>query len=271
MIPSMLPKLSLKRPALIGVVHLLPLPGSPRWGGCMREVIDHAVADAQAFVRGGADALVIENFGDVPFTAARVPAETVAAMSRVGSVLQAAALEIPFGYNVLRNDARSGLGLAAATGGEFIRVNVHTGAMVTDQGVIQGQAFETIRARNHLCPEVAVWADVHVKHAQPLGGGRLADAAEDTLKRGLADALIISGTATGQSVDVDDLRLTRQTCPDAMLLVGSGASESTAKRLLAFADGLIVGTAVKRDGVLAHPVDPQRVAGLRAAMDSADS
>jgi membrane complex biogenesis BtpA family protein len=236
----------------------------------MIAVMERAAADARAFANGGADALVIENFGDVPFTSARVPAETVAAMSAVGTHLsESVGIRLPFGYNVLRNDPLSGLGLAAATGGSFIRVNVHSGAMVTDQGVIEGQAFLTVRARQQLCPDVQIWADVHVKHAQPLAGGGLVEAALDALDRGLADVLIVSGAATGHAVDVEDLRMARMACPKATILVGSGATEKSATRLLAFADGLIVGTSVKVDGALANPVDLQRVKALRAAMDRA--
>lgn len=235
----------------------------------MEAVVEHALADAGTFLKGGADALVIENFGDVPFTSRRVPSETVAAMAITASRVAKEVSGLPFGFNVLRNDPASGLGLAASAGGEFIRVNVHSGAMVTDQGVIEGQAYETVRKRQQLCPKVAIWADVHVKHAQPLGGGSLEDAAKDLLHRGLADALIVSGNATGQSVDVDDLRIVRQACPDTPIYVGSGADVDSAPRLLEFADGLIVGTSVKVDGILANPVDLARVQALRGAMDTA--
>ena len=258
--------------SLVGVIHLLPLPGAPRWGGSMAKVYERAVVDALAFADGGADALVIENFGDVPFTAGRVSSETVAAMAAVASHLrQVAGISLPYGFNVLRNDADSGLGLASACGGTFIRVNVHSGAMVTDQGLIQGQAFDTVRKRQHLCPEVQIWTDVHVKHAQPLAGGALNEAAQDAWHRGLADALIVSGTATGQPVDADDLRIVRQACPDAPIYVGSGVSVTSASSLLDHANGLIVGTSVKVNGLLANPVDPARVSALRTAMDRAQS
>ena len=260
------------KPTLIGVLHLRPLPGSPRWAGTMAEVCQYAEADALAYIEGGADALMIENFGDVPFTAQRVPAETVAAMSTVASHLRQKHSNLPaYGFNVLRNDPLSGLGLAAVCGGSFIRVNVHSGAMVTDQGLIQGQAYDSVRKRQQLCPDVEIWTDVHVKHAQPLAGGSLQEAAQDALHRGLADALIISGHSTGHAVDVEDLRLVRQACPQAKLLVGSGADVASAPQLLQFADGLIVGSSVKRHGQLANPVDPARVAALREAMDSAKS
>ena len=127
---------------LIGVVHLGPLPGSPRWKGDLERVIELAVNDARTYERGGAHALFIENFGDVPFTKTNVGAETIAAMAAAGCAVRAA-VKLPIGFNVLRNDARAALALCAACGGSFIRVNIHTGAMLTDQGLIEGEAYGT--------------------------------------------------------------------------------------------------------------------------------
>ena len=112
----------------------------------MSEIVRCAVDDARAYEQGGADAVVVENFGDLPFTKCRVAAETCAAMAVVGAAVRDV-VRIPVGFNVLRNDPLTGLGLCAATGGEFIRVNVHSGAMITDQGVIEGDAFSTARKR----------------------------------------------------------------------------------------------------------------------------
>ena len=164
---------------LIGVIHLPPLPGSPRYNGKFQPILDRAVADARAYEKGGAHALIIENFGDAPFTNGSVEAETIAAMARAGAAV-CDSVKLPLGYNVLRNDARAALGLAAACGGSFIRVNVHTGAMLTDQGIIQGQAYDTLRRKKNLCPSAQILADVHVKHAVPLGDWSLEDAARDT-------------------------------------------------------------------------------------------
>ncbi len=231
-----------------------------------------ALADAAAYQKGGADAVIIENFGDVPFSRSTVPPETVAAMSAVGARIAAeTSFRLPIGYNVLRNDSLAGLGLAIATGAGFIRVNVHCGAMVTDQGLIEGNAFETIRKRRQLCPDVAILADVHVKHARPLAGGKIGEAAEELVQRGLVDGLIVSGTGTGKAVDFSDLERVRAACPEAPLFVGSGANTKDAEALLRTANGLIVGTSVKRAGQLANPVDPTRVAALREAVDRAVS
>jgi membrane complex biogenesis BtpA family protein len=249
------------RKVLIGVVHLPPLPGSPRWRGKLDAAIKTAVADAKAYEAGGADALFIENFGDAPFTKSAVGPETVAAMAAAGCAVRAA-VRLPIGFNVLRNDARSALALCAGCGGGFIRVNVHSGAMLTDQGIIEGDAFGTLRYRANVCPGAQIFADVHVKHAVPLGDWSLEDAAKDTLERGLADALIISGVGTGAPADPADVRRVRTACPGARILLGSGVTRDNLKDFLKFADGFIVGSSLKKDGKLANPVDPKRVAAL---------
>ena len=251
--------------SLIGVVHLQPLPGSPRWGGDLEEVVRRAVADARAYERGGAHALCIENFGDVPFTKGSVGPETVAAMAAAGRAIRAE-VELPLGFNVLRNDARAALALCAACGGTFIRVNVHTGAMLTDQGLIEGEAHATLRYRRQLCPAVRIFADVHVKHAVTLGAWSLSASARDAVQRGLADALIVSGAGTGLETEVADLEQARAACPATKLLVGSGVSLKNLRQYLRLADGFIVGTSLKIGGKISNPVDVRRVAALVRAM-----
>ncbi len=260
------PLLSKGRKVLIGVVHLLPLPGSPRWGGDIDKVVRGALDDARALEEGGADAVIIENFGDVPFTKTAVPPETVAAMAVAGSAIRAA-IELPIGFNVLRNDGLAALALCAACGGDFLRVNVLSGAMVTDQGLIEGDAFNLLRKKQELAPHVKILADVLVKHAIPLGDLSIEAASRDTVERGLADALIVSGTGTGDATRIDDVRRVRVASPDSLILLGSGVTTANAVEYLPFADGFIVGTSVKRGGHLEKPVDPKRVAALRAAMN----
>ena len=253
------------RKILIGVVHLKPLPGSPRWKGSLQAVLDFAAADAQAYERGGAHAVFVENFGDVPFTKTNVGPETIAAMTAAGCAIRAV-VKLPIGFNVLRNDARAALALCAACGGDFIRVNVHAGAMLTDQGLIEGDAYHTVRYRNRIRPGAKIFADVHVKHAVPLGDWALEDSAQDTVERGLADALIVSGVGTGQAAHVEDVERVRRACPKTKLLLGSGVNAVNVKNYLRFADGVIVGSSLKRGGKLANPVDPKRVAALLKAI-----
>ena len=251
---------------IVGVVHLPPLPGAAR-GPSARElgrIVDAARRDAATWAAGGADALVVENFGDVPFARDAVGPETVAAMTvAVAAVIAESGL--PVGVNVLRNDVPAAVAVAAATGGAFVRANVYVGAAITDQGLIQGRADEVQALIRRLDAPIAVWADVDVKHAAPLAPRPLGELAEDAVKRGLAGAVIVTGAGTGQPTDPKDLRAVRAAVPGTPLYAGSGATVETLPDLLAIADGAIVGTAAKADGLVSNPVDPERVRALVAA------
>ena len=247
--------------AVIGMVHLKALPGSPGWAGSMDAVVQAALEDAHALVDGGIDALLVENFGDVPFSSGRVDAATVAAMCVATAEIRRVATR-PFGVNVLRSDALSALAVAAATGARFVRVNVHVGAVVTDQGLLQSGAHDSLRYRRLLGLDIKIVADVQAKHGVPLAPVPIEQEARDCVERGLADGLIVTGEATGQPTSLRDLERVRHAMPHVPLFVGSGATAETAASLLSVADALIVGTAVKRDGIVTNPVDPRRVKQL---------
>jgi membrane complex biogenesis BtpA family protein len=242
----------------IGVIHLKPLPGSPRWHGTLENVINNAILDATAYDRGGAHALFIENFGDVPFTRGNVGPETVAAMCAVARAIHEHT-RLPIGFNVLRNDPRAALALCAAANGSYIRANVHCGAMVTDQGLIEGDAFNTLRYRQQIAPRALIFADVHVKHAAPLAGDSIEVAARDTAERGLADAIVVSGTGTGTATEITDVERVRKALPHAKILIGSGVTAGNARDYLEYADGVIVGTSLKFGGRIGAHVDQKRV------------
>ncbi|CAN5224592.1 BtpA/SgcQ family protein [soil metagenome] len=251
-------------PSLIGMVHLQPLPGSPRFDDDFDSVLTQTVTDANTLLDAGFPALMIENFGDAPFYATSVPPVTVAALTRVTRVV-IEATAMPIGVNVLRNDAISALAIAAATGAAWIRVNVLSGLMYTDQGPVVGQAAEIARVRQHWCPEVQIMADVMVKHASPPPGLTIEQAGLDTWERAGADALIVSGAGTGIAPELDDGRRLRKSLPHAQIFVGSGATPANLGELASFADGVIVGSALKRDGNAANPVDSQLSASFRRA------
>jgi hypothetical protein len=245
--------------ALFGMVHLLPLPGAPLFGGSLDAVIDAALRDARAIAEGGCDGAIVENFGDRPFAKLRVGVETIAAMTRVIAEI-VREVRIHIGVNVLRNDACSAIAIAAATGAHVIRVNVHTGAMITDQGLIEGEAYETLRRRAAIAPDVAIFADHFVKHAVPPAPLDAIQVAKDLRLRGLADALIVTGAETGSAPDAARLALLRKAV-DAPLIVGSGLTADNAATF-AEADAAIVGTTIKREGLIDAEVDPARVAAV---------
>lgn len=243
---------------IIGVVHLLPLPSSPRWGGDLSAVIARAGQEATALAAGGVDGIIIENFFDAPFAKDQVDPAVVSAMTVIVQRVKTLVM-LPVGINVLRNDARSGIAIATVCQCPFIRVNVLTGVMATDQGFIEGQAHRLMRYRRELGSEVAVFADVLVKHAQPLGTPEMAVAVQDTIERGLADAIILSGSATGSPPNPEDLAIARQAAKDTPILIGSGADWDNVSQLMNNANGVIVASSLKRQGLIQEPIDPTRV------------
>lgn len=245
---------SLPNRALIGMVHLAPLPGSPEGDRPLSHIVSAACDDARTLVGAGFDAVMIENFGDAPFRPGPVDHHTVSCMTVAVRAIRDV-VPVPVGVNVLRNDAQAAVAIATVCGAAFVRVNVHCGAYATDQGIIEGAADETLRYRRRLDSRVAIFADVHVKHAAPLFAQAIADAAEEIACRGKADALIVSGSATGKPTSLDDLRAVRSAVPDRPVIVGSGATIENVRELLAIADGVIVGTSIKQRRLTTAPVD----------------
>ncbi len=243
---------------IIGVVHLLPLPTSPRWGGSLKAVIDRAEQEATALASGGVDGLIVENFFDAPFTKNHVDPAVVSAMTLiVGRLMNLVTL--PVGINVLRNDAQSAMAIATCVRAQFIRVNVLTGVMATDQGVIEGQAHQLLRYRRELGSDVKILADVLVTHARPLGAPNLTTAVQETIERGLADGVILSGWATGSSPTLEDLELASAAADGTPVFIGSGANWENISTLMQAADGVIVSSSLKRRGRIEQPIDPIRV------------
>lgn len=242
-------------PRLIGMIHLLPLPGAPLFRRSLDEVIERAILDAKALTDAGFDAMLVENYGDVPFRKEQVEPHVVAAMTRIILEIRSAGSPLQIGVQVLRNDARSALSIAHSTGASFIRVNVHCGARLTDQGIVEGHADETLRLRSLLNSDARILADVQVKHSQPLGTSSIEDEAKDCEVRGLADALIVSGSGTGRQTSSEEIRRVKSVvrCP---VFVGSGVTAASVADYLAVADGVIVGTAIKKDGLTANAIDP---------------
>lgn len=263
---ALLPGSTVVKP-VIGMLHLLPLAGSPLFGGDRGAVRRRLLEDAGLLVAGGVHGLMIENFGDVPFYADDVPAHVVADVAALAMLVREAHPGVPLGINVLRNDALAAMSVAAAVGASSVRVNVLTGARLTDQGMVQGRAAELLRLRKSLGAEsVSVWADVDVKHSAPIATRPLADEVDDVLHRGLADALIVSGAGTGKPTDpAKAAEVHRAAKGRAPVLIGAGATATSLATLAPHCDGFIVGTSMKIGGDPTAAVDPRRVAELMSA------
>lgn len=264
--PPLLPEWSHVRHPVIGMLHAPPLPGAPKYDGDWSAVVHRVCDDAAALADGGVDGLMLENFGDTPFLPGRVDAVTIAALTALAQEITRR-FPLPLGINVLRNDGRSALAIAAVVGARFIRVNVLCGARVTDQGLITGIAHDLLRARTTLgASNVRILADVDVKHSAPVAVRSLADETHDLVMRGGADAMIVSGAATGQGVNESDLAEVRSAAHGTPVFIGSGASLETLEHLLPSCDGFIVGTHFKRNGDVHQPVDVRRVTEFMAAL-----
>jgi hypothetical protein len=263
-----LPEWSEIRHPVIGMLHALALPGAPGYAGSLDSVETALWRDAEALAAGGVNGLLLENFGDAPFYPGPVPAHTVAHLTALAAGLRRR-FPLPLGINVLRNDGCAALAIAQAVGASFIRVNVLCGARLTDQGVLQGIAHELLRLRAVLgARNVKILADVGVKHSAPLASYPLAEEVADAIERGGADALVVTGSATGKAAAVDDLEIAKAAAGATPVFVGSGVTPESVADYLPRADGFIVGTAFKKDGVTRQPVDRSGVEALMARVRS---
>jgi hypothetical protein len=141
------------------------------------------------------------------------------------------------------------------------------GVRVADQGLLHGIAHDLLRDRSALgAAGIAIFADVDVKHSAPLAPRPIEDEIDDTIHRGMADALIVSGAGTGKATDPKKLARVKQRAGTTPVLVGSGATPETISDIRQQCDGAIVGTYFKRDGRVDEPVDADRVRRFMAAI-----
>jgi membrane complex biogenesis BtpA family protein len=263
-------------PSLVGVIHLPPLAGAPGVSDpsqALQQAGLRAVQEAKALAQAGFEGLIIENFGDVPFYKSQVPPETIASMAIIAAAVREA-VRIPVGINVLRNDGRAALAIAAVSGCDFIRVNVLSGVAATDQGLVEGDAAFLIRERERLgAQSVAILGDVHVKHARSLSSDDIALGVEEIALRAGADAVIITGSTTGRPVDLAQLETASSLARahSIPVYVGSGATLKNLAELKRLATGVIVGSALRRGGKAGAPLDPKACKAFAQAYRRAGS
>jgi membrane complex biogenesis BtpA family protein len=245
---------------LIGVVHLLPLPGSPDYeGGGAGAIYERGLADARAYAEAGFDGLIVENHGDIPFSKPEdIGPETAAHMAVVTDRI-GRETGLPLGINVLANAALHALAIASAAGAKFVRVNQWANAYVANEGFIEGAAAKALRYRSRLrAAEIRVFADAHVKHgAHAVVQDRpVAELVKD-VEFFNADVVIATGQRTGHTADLDYIR-TIKAATSLPGLVGSGVTPENVQDILGIVNGVIVASALKVDGVWWNAVEPKR-------------
>ncbi|WP_339283748.1 BtpA/SgcQ family protein [Oceanobacillus sp. FSL K6-3682] len=236
--------------AVIGMIHLKPLPGSPRFsGGNLDPIYDFAMKDLEALERAGVDGVIIENAWDIPFRKPdNIGYETVASMTAIAQRIKVQT-DLAIGMNVLANGALQALSIAQAVDLPFIRVNQWVNAYIANEGFVEGASAEAMRYRSQIKGEnIKIFTDVHVKHGSHsiVADRSIQDQTHDNIFFD-ADVLIATGTRTGNAADLNELTgiKNNSTLP---VIVGSGMSEENAEEILRIADGCIIGSSIKENG-----------------------
>jgi membrane complex biogenesis BtpA family protein len=246
---------------IIGMIHLLGLPGAPRYApvGGVKGNVKWAMADAMAMQDGGVDAIMFCNEFDNPYPK-RVGPETVAAMTHITSLVTKE-VSVPHGISVLF-DFFASIAIAKATGARFSRV-ILTGAFVGDYGIMDTFGPEILRYRKYIDAEsVKLFTNISGEFGAPIAERPIEARAKGAIFVGLADAIIVQGPMTGTETSLDDIRRVKKVTGNVPVLAGTGVSEKNVAKLLRHADGAIVGTSLKTDGNTWNPVDRDRVKRL---------
>jgi hypothetical protein len=246
--------------AIIGMIHVRALPGTPWYTPPLESVVARAVDEARLLTQAGCDGLLIENMHDVPYLNGSVGPEIVASMTAVGVAVREAS-PVPLGVQILAGANHEALAVAKACGAAFVRVENFAYAHIADEGLMPvAAAGPLLRYRRQIDAEhVQILADVKKKHASHAltADVDLAEAARTTRFFG-ADAIVVTGTSTAQSTAVPDLETVRANV-DVPVCIGSGLTPDTLAERWPHADAFIVGSAIKEDGVWSHPLDPGRL------------
>lgn len=257
--------------AVIGVIHSLPLPGSPHYDGApVEEIYAFACDEAKRYRDGGVDGLIVENHGDIPFSKPdELGPETAACMATMADRVRRDS-GLPIGINVLANGAIAGIAVAKASGAQFVRVNQWANAYVANEGFMEGKAGAAARYRSWLRGgDIAIFADVHVKHG---AHAIVADRTLSELTRDAeffdADAVIVTGQRTGDSANLGELE-TVKGATSLPVMVGSGVTPENVTGIFGYADAVIVASALKHGGSWWNAVDPARLKGFMAVVERA--
>lgn len=252
-------------PAVIGMLHVPALPGTPRHALALPQIRASVLAEAEILANVGAHALLLENMHDVPYLRGHVGPEIVAAMTAIAVAVKAT-VGLPVGVQVLAGANREALAVALAAHLQFVRVEGFVFGHVADEGWLDADAGELLRYRRHVgAAHIPVLVDIKKKHAAHAATTdvTVAETARTAAFCG-ADAVIVTGGATGQPAAPADLAAVKQACV-LPVIVGSGVTAANVSRYAA-ADAIIVGSSVKQDGRWDAPVDPARAAALMAAV-----
>ncbi len=256
-----------RRKAVIAMAHIGALPGAPLYdaAGGMGRLIEGVVQDIEALQAGGVDAIMFGNENDRPYQL-QAPAEGVAAMTAVIMAVKPM-LKVPFGVNWLWDPSAS-VAIATATGASFAR-EIFTGLFASDMGLWKPDAATALRLRRNLGnTKLKLLFNINAEFADTLDRRPIELRARSAVFSSLADGILVSGPLTGQGVDQSDLRKVAEAVRgEVPVMANTGVTLATVADILAVADGCVVGTHFKRDGVTWNPVDAARVQRFMEAVE----
>lgn len=238
-----LQKIFERKKPIIGMVHFPPLLGYEDFPG-LRECLKKSLSDAKALEKGGVDGLMVENNYDIPHKIFVDP-ETITSMTFLTREI-VKSVSVPVGINVLWNDYKAALSIAKTYGAKFIRVPVFVDSVETEYGKVLAEPEKVTAFREKIgASDIALFTDIHVKHAKMLEKKTISESAKEAKKKG-SDGLIITGKWTGDAPDLSDLKEARKVVgKNFPILIGSGATKDNVRTLLQYADSVIVGTSLK--------------------------
>ena len=254
---------------IIGVIHVGALPGTPRGSESVAELMRQAQEEARVYRECGVDGIIIENMHDVPYLKVEVGPEIVAAMTAIGIEVKSEC-RLPVGIQILAGANIEAMAVAHAAGLDFIRAEGYAYAHVADEGLIEASAAKLLRYRKMIGAErVQVWTDVKKKHsAHAITADVSLGQTAETVEFMGADCVIVTGSVTGEAPQVADVKEAKSHCHLPVFL-GSGISNSNIDHFYNEADGFIIGTYFKVDGIWSNTIDPTRVTQLVNKLHSA--
>ncbi len=243
---------------VIGMVHVGALPGTPKYQASIRELMARAVREAEMLAENGFGAIMLENMHDLPYLNRKVGAEIIAGMTVISHAVRSA-ISLPMGIQVLAGANKAALAISKACELEFIRAEGYIFSQISDEGMMNGEAGELLRYRRQIGAEnVKIYCDIKKKHASHAITGDI-DIAEmsKAAEFFLADGVIVTGIRTGMAADQAELIKVGQAvnCP---VLVGSGLTAANIEEYWELADGFIIGSSLKRDGIWSNELDRDR-------------
>jgi membrane complex biogenesis BtpA family protein len=243
-----------KKP-IIGMVHLLPLPGSSNYKGNISDIYQTAIDEAIILEKAGINAMIVENFNDEPFLInAPDPVQTAIMAGVVRDIRNS--ISLPLGVNVQFNSWQSEMAIAYTCDADFIRVEVFVDTVISAMGIIEPCASKLMRYKKMLNADVMIWADIQTKYTSNVIPQPIIQSAKDA-ENAQADAIIVTGEATGKETPLEDIIRVKEVV-SIPILAGSGTTVQNVRDVLNAADGAIVGSALKEDGKAINTVSYER-------------